>query len=371
MMPGPKPSKVVTILIPLLLCAFLLVSSPALAQSVSVTSANPSSAAQGTINLNVTVNGRGFRKGAEAKWFETGTTNPGGVIVNSTAFVSSTQLTANITVSSTATVSSYDIAVANVNGGSGKGTGLFSVVQGGSGGGTCTSDISLQAIFAPGSNGNLIYGDSDFGSSSNTYYNSSDPVFNGGTIYSDGLDGADVKLQICNGTNDFVMNLGTGSTARFVNFAFTQQLSTPDPRTVNVADKTYQEGFFNGNEIANASLLPVGGSFNTCLGTSLSNIIKGETAHVSFNNPAVYEIAPGGTPGCTDGTLASIANTPMSTSIITVSHPDSCTWIITPQLDSTGAHRGGLVEQLKGNSYANGGQYNLPFAIKLVKLTCP
>ena len=239
------------------------------------------------------------------------------------------------------------------------------------GSGKCTSDVSLQAIFAPESNGNLLYGDSDFGSSSNTYYNSSDPVFNGGTIYTDGLNGANVKFQICNGTNDFILNLGTGSTARFVNFAFTQPLSTPDPGTVNVAGKTYQEGFFNGNQIANATLLPVGGSLNTCMTTSLFNIIKGETAHVSLQNPALYETAPGGTPGCNDGTLATIANTPMPTSIISVSHPDSCTWIITPQLDSTGVyHRAGLVEQLKGNSYANGGQYNLPFAIKLAKLAC-
>lgn len=239
------------------------------------------------------------------------------------------------------------------------------------GSGKCSSDVPLKAIFAPGNNGiNLIYGDSDFGSSSNTYDNSSDSVFNGGTIYTDGLDGASVKFQICNGTNDFVLNLGTGSTARFVNFAFTQPLSTPDPGTVNVAGKTYQEGFFNGNEIANATLLPVGRSLNTCMTTSLFNIIKGETAHVFFQNPSAYETAPGGTPGCNDGTLATIANTPMSTSVITVSHPDSCTWIITPQSDSQGAYAGGLVEQLKGNSYANGGQYNLPFAIKLVKLTC-
>ena len=139
MTPGPRFSNFVTVVLPLLVCAFLLAGPPALAQSVSVTSANPSSTAQGTVNLNVSVNGRGFKRGATAQWFVTGTTNPGGVTVNSTAFVSSSQLTANITVSSSATISGYDIAVKNTNGGSGKGTDLFSVVQSGSGGGGCVT----------------------------------------------------------------------------------------------------------------------------------------------------------------------------------------------------------------------------------------
>src|SRR6516165_4722339 len=69
---------------------------------VSVTSALPNSATQGTINLDVTVGGKGFKSGAQAQWFISGTTNPGGVTVNSTRFVNSNTLTANITVSSSA-----------------------------------------------------------------------------------------------------------------------------------------------------------------------------------------------------------------------------------------------------------------------------
>ncbi len=98
---------------------------------VTVTSANPNTAVQGTVTLNVIVGGSGFDavKGAKAQWFESGTTNPGGVTVNSTVVNSSSQITANITVSSTAYVGSYDIMVSNINGRSGKGTGLFSVTQ--------------------------------------------------------------------------------------------------------------------------------------------------------------------------------------------------------------------------------------------------
>jgi hypothetical protein len=118
-----------------LLASFALIAAlgvlPAGGQ-IQVQSTSPSSAAQGTINLNITVNGSGFKKGAKAQWFVTGTTDPGGVTVNSTTFNSSTQLTANITVSSTATISGFDVQVTNTDGRTGKGTDLFAVIQSGS-----------------------------------------------------------------------------------------------------------------------------------------------------------------------------------------------------------------------------------------------
>ncbi len=93
---------------------------------IQVTSATPNNAAQGTINLNVVIGGSGFKKGATSAWYISGTTNPGGVTVNSTAFNSSSQLTANITVSTTAYTGSFDVVVYS-SGRTGKGTGLFTV----------------------------------------------------------------------------------------------------------------------------------------------------------------------------------------------------------------------------------------------------
>lgn len=123
--------------------------SPLLAQ-VQVTSANPNMAAEGTINLNVIVGGNGFKKGAKAAWFQSGTTNPGDVTVNSTSVNSSSQVTANITVSASGFTGSYDIVVTNTDGRSGKGTQLFAVTNGQTK--SCLSSgspaINVTSIFA-------------------------------------------------------------------------------------------------------------------------------------------------------------------------------------------------------------------------------
>jgi hypothetical protein len=106
-----------------------IVQLPLAAQSLQVNSASPNAAAQGTINLDVAIGGSGFKHGAKSQWFVSGTTNPGGVTVNSTTFVNSNQLTANITVADTATITSFDVLVQNTDGRTGKGTGLFSVLN--------------------------------------------------------------------------------------------------------------------------------------------------------------------------------------------------------------------------------------------------
>ena len=109
-----------------------------IAQSqIQVTAADPSSSAQGTVNLNVRVTGKGFKSGNQAKWFVTGTNDTGGVTVNSTTFVSSTELTANISISDTAVIANFDIQVLASDGRGGKGTELFAVTAKGGGNALC------------------------------------------------------------------------------------------------------------------------------------------------------------------------------------------------------------------------------------------
>jgi uncharacterized delta-60 repeat protein len=113
----------------LLFCAAIGAPVPVQAQTVQVLSADPPSAAQGTVNLNVLIKGKGFKNGALAKFLVTGTDDPGGIKVNSTTFVSSTSVTANIDVTDMAVLSKFDIQVMNRDGRGGKGTELFSVTQ--------------------------------------------------------------------------------------------------------------------------------------------------------------------------------------------------------------------------------------------------
>lgn len=125
---------------------------PAAAQ-IQVDSANPGAAPQGTVNLDVVINGNGFKKGAIAQWFVTGTTNPGGVTVNSTTFKGSTQIIANITVALDALISGFDIVVTNADRRTGKGTDKFAVTQKGTPIGCSTtgtpSGFSLVTVLNP------------------------------------------------------------------------------------------------------------------------------------------------------------------------------------------------------------------------------
>ena len=101
---------------------------PEAAAQISVTAADPKTGEQGALNLSVTIAGKGFKNGAKAVFFKAKTTDPAGVNVKSTQFVSSTQLIASIDIADAAALSLFDIQVANTDGRTGKGTELFSVV---------------------------------------------------------------------------------------------------------------------------------------------------------------------------------------------------------------------------------------------------
>jgi len=100
---------------------------PDAAAQISVTAADPPTGEQGALNLNVLIKGKGFKNGAKANFYKTGTADPAGVNVKSTQFVSSTQLMVLIDIADAAALSLFDIQVQNTDGRTGKGTELFSV----------------------------------------------------------------------------------------------------------------------------------------------------------------------------------------------------------------------------------------------------
>ena len=98
------------------------------APPVQVTAANPSSAPQGTVSLDVAISGNGFDSSAAISFLVTGTTNPGGILVKKVVINSSKKLTATIDIADTAVISSFDIQVTLSGGRKGKGTSLFAVL---------------------------------------------------------------------------------------------------------------------------------------------------------------------------------------------------------------------------------------------------
>lgn len=87
---------------------------------ITVTSASPDSATRDT-TLDVTIAGSGFASDAAASWGLSGVTDATQVRTNSTHYVNPNKLVANITISSTATIGSWDVIVT-----SGKKTGIGS-----------------------------------------------------------------------------------------------------------------------------------------------------------------------------------------------------------------------------------------------------
>lgn len=111
----------------ILAAVFTLYAQPLAAADPEVTGADPPSAEQGTVNLDVEIAGQGFIKGAAARFFliDDGVVD---VVVHRTSFKGSKRLIANIDVVEAARLGDYTIEVRQ-NGGVGKGTGLFKVLE--------------------------------------------------------------------------------------------------------------------------------------------------------------------------------------------------------------------------------------------------
>ena len=234
--------------------------------------------------------------------------------------------------------------------------------------GSC-NDIPLQLIVVPQTPGQGgISGDGI-----SIYNNPNDPEFNGGTLYMDGVGGVYVEFQICNGTNDFVVNLLGTSPLRYLNLDFSVQLSPPDTAD-GAVDLTGQQLHQQGeqiNEMADAALY-TNGQFVDCSGMMLNALSKTVTGgNVWFHPSTLY--APV-VPDCNGGTAQNLANTPINTSAVLIQQLNACTWTVSPMLDSTGTwHRAGVAETVKTkgtNTSVAGGQYQMPFSYEIETLNC-
>ena len=99
------------------------------AQPVTVSQVEPSVGEQETTGLVVRITGKNFAPGARADFFKAKTSDPGGIGVRQTRFVSATELEATLDIAADAALSYFDVKVTNLSGRSGKGSDLFQVVQ--------------------------------------------------------------------------------------------------------------------------------------------------------------------------------------------------------------------------------------------------
>jgi hypothetical protein len=114
--------------------------------ALAVTSTNPSFGDQGA-TIDVHILGSGFTSGAQATWLLHGAADPAHVRTNSTTFVSSTELVANITIASDAQLDFWDVQVALIGGKNGVGSECFEVTSAQIlGPGTLGSNITVRVI---------------------------------------------------------------------------------------------------------------------------------------------------------------------------------------------------------------------------------
>ena len=105
---------------------------PALAKSgtsvVSVKATNPAFGDQGQINETVTITGSGFKNGAQPAWLRNGTVDPT-ITVSSAQVVSSTTMSAVISIAPNSPLDFRDVQVTNLDRTQGIGDAVFEVTQ--------------------------------------------------------------------------------------------------------------------------------------------------------------------------------------------------------------------------------------------------
>ena len=285
---------------------------------VSVTAADPMSTAQGTVNLNVKVTGKGFKNGAKAKWFVTGTTDTGGVTVNSTTFVSSTEVDANITVADTAAIANFDIQVLNSDGRGGKGTELFTVIGKGQQV-SCGADVTNLSI--------SIYKYTD--ATNTTTYNlwpdktnpDGSPVpFVSGKSKGQTIDG---RFQVSNCTYDLTLNMNQSS--RYFTWKFPSG---------SVVGTSQDSSSFNLDRVATIPVTDGGATFLNWCNTAPDNYagcgVDGGGYFVRRSmGSAILNFAYG--VRFNYSTIDNIQTTAAGTAHVKIYHPDANTWIIMPE----------------------------------------
>lgn len=248
----------------------------------SITSLSPSSGAQGQTNLDVNIYGTNLTSSMSTSF------SGSGINVNSTTFVSSTQLKANIDISSSATASTRNVSVSGV-------TGTLSFTVNSSGSGTTSPTISSlspnngdqgQSMtvnisgsnFANSNSTSNVYFGSGINVNSVNYINSSNITANISISSSASTGSRNVTVSNTYGTSssyNFTVNsINNGS-----------QCNTSDPYissiTPNTIDNSYNGGYTTTSYMPNTTTITIYGSNFTSNSTAMWNGSNRSTTYVN------------------------------------------------------------------------------------------
>ena len=202
--------------------------------AVSVKSTDPSSSRQG-VTINVKVVGSGFDSGSQAS-FALGGVPTSKLVVNSTAYISATELVANVTIAPDADTLRYDVVVMTTTGKKGIGSELFAVI----GDPPATWFIPLDAT------GLSLASDGKY------------PTSDGFSAYASGVCGVSSRIFATeSGSNSGDATIHTGMPKH----ADRKCASYPRKITVRYPDNSTQTDFLNANlNVLQSSLysIPIG-----------------------------------------------------------------------------------------------------------------
>ena len=325
----------------LLALAFLACSAPSLdtpavaptepslgkaqARGLTVSSTQPSSVDRST-TVNVHVIGTGFAAGAQATWLLHGVAYPAKVRTNSTTYVSSTDVVANITVSSDADLALWDVQIAS-SGKNGVGTEVSAITAGNA---TVTEFISNDAAYN-------LRGDG-------VYLESS-----GDSRYLVGECGISSAFYSGpGGSGDVTMTIGAnGKCIRHIRFAYA---------AINADGSTTSEGSITTPSFLNVRKLEVAATSTT----SASYIpIGGDGQRTFAFDDRGTKCGPGGqqaigfAPTLPDGTAT-------GADLVNVHRDAADTWTVTTTPDEIDALTGQTIHHDKAYCKGNGKLYHIP-----------
>ncbi len=298
----------------------------------SVKSVTPAMSPKGT-TLNITVNGSGFDQGTRAQLGQLGVPSAF-VHTNSTTFVNSRQIIANVTIDPDAETALYDVIATTTTGKKGIGTELFAVEDP-----TATFYLSNDA-------NHFLRGDA-----STSFVEGASSPFAGMSRYKDAECGVDNTLFWPVGSGDAIM--ATGSDRKCAG----------SPRKVRI---TYSLINADGSTLSDGSLT-VGTTLNVrqLQQAGVSSILIGETQTrtMAFSDDDL-KCGPAGIGAIVfrtvlqDGTIA-------GADLVQVYRSAADTWIVSTQPDEVDASTGRVTHHDKAYCRNNGKLYHMPFRLAI------